>query len=84
MALNIKSDETDRLARQLADLTGETLTQAVTVALEERLARVKGRQRRPSLRYEIGRIQERVASLPRLDDRTDEQILGYDDVGLPR
>lgn len=39
MALSIKTDEADRLARELALLTGETLTDAVTNALRERLAR---------------------------------------------
>jgi antitoxin VapB len=39
MALSIKTDEADRLARELAQLTGETLTDAVTNALRERLAR---------------------------------------------
>lgn len=39
MALSIKTDEADRLARELAKLTGESLTDAVTVALRERLAR---------------------------------------------
>ncbi len=83
MALNIKSDETDSLARHLAELTGESLTEAVTVALRERLARVAGRRRAPALADEIRRIQRRLSALPRLDDRTDEEILGYDDVGLP-
>lgn len=84
MALNIKSEEADRLARHLSRVTGESLTEAVTAALRERLARVEGARRAPSLRDEIRRIQERVAALPVLDDRTDEEILGYDDAGLPR
>ncbi|MBO9559123.1 MAG: type II toxin-antitoxin system VapB family antitoxin [Caulobacter sp.] len=41
MALSIKTDEADQLARDLAKLTGETMTQAVTVALKERLDREK-------------------------------------------
>jgi antitoxin VapB len=39
MALSIKTEKADRLARDLAQLTGETMTQAVTIALEERLQR---------------------------------------------
>ena len=39
MALSIKTDEADRLARALSELTGETLTEAVTNALRERLER---------------------------------------------
>jgi len=44
MALSIKTDEADRLARTLARLTGETMTEAVTVALRERLARARARR----------------------------------------
>ena len=46
MALNIKSKETYRLARELADLTGESMTAAVTVALRERLHTVRRAQRK--------------------------------------
>ena len=46
MSLNIKNEETCRLAGELARLTGETMTGAITVALQERLERV-GRQREP-------------------------------------
>ena len=45
MALSIKTEEADRLARNLAKLTGETMTQAVTVALRERLAREQERRK---------------------------------------
>lgn len=83
MAISIKDPETDRLARQLAAATGETLTDAIREALRERLAREAQRARR-GLGAEVRRIQERVARLPVLDDRTDDEILGYDENGLPR
>ena len=83
MPLNIKNAEADRLARELAELTGETLTEALTIALRERLERESGRKRALGLREEIARIQERVARLPLLDRRTDEDIIGYDEHGLP-
>jgi antitoxin VapB len=44
MALSIKTDDADRLARALARLTGETMTQAVTTALRERLARERAKR----------------------------------------
>jgi len=44
MALSIKTDEADRLARELTRLTGETMTEAVTAALRERLARERARR----------------------------------------
>ncbi|HEX8275231.1 MAG TPA: type II toxin-antitoxin system VapB family antitoxin [Longimicrobiaceae bacterium] len=83
MALNIKNSEAERLARELADATGENITRAVTEALRERLIRKTGRVPDVTLREDIRRIQERVASLPVLDDRTPDAIVGYDEHGLP-
>jgi len=85
MALSIRDPETDRLARELARLTGESMTGAIRVALEERLAREK-RRREADIdrrRRAINAIVERFAKLPVLDDRSDEEILGYDENGLP-
>jgi antitoxin VapB len=84
MALSLKDPEADRLAREVAARTGETLTAAVIVALKERLARLKGRRRRRPLREELREIGRRCASLPTLDTRSEEEILGYDERGLPR
>jgi antitoxin VapB len=84
MALSIKHPEADRLARELAKSTGEGLTEAVIRALRERLAREKGRKRHRRLSEELRAIGERVAALPVLDQRTPEEILDYDDRGLPR
>jgi antitoxin VapB len=83
MALSIKHPEADRLARELVALTGETLTDAVVIALRERLARQTGRARVVPLREELATIRQRCASLPVLDDRTPEEIIGYDSQGLP-
>jgi len=83
MTLSIKNSEADHLARELADCTGESLTDAVIRALRERLERIKGSRRAAGLSDEIARIQERIAGLPRLDDRSDEDVVGYDERGLP-
>ena len=83
MALSIKHPEADRLARELARLTDETLTEAVLQALRERLERETGRRQTFGIREDIARIQERVARLPRLDERSDEDLIGYDEHGLP-
>lgn len=83
MPLSIKNEEVDRLARDLADRTGESLTQAILVSLKERLERVAGRSNAPGLREDVRRIQERVKVLELLDDRSDDEILGYDEHGLP-
>ena len=82
MALSIKDPETDRLARELAAATGETMTEAIRNALAERLARTRPPHRYP-LHEAIRRIQERFASLPVLDDRDPDDML-YDEHGLPK
>lgn len=81
MALSIKSDEADRLARELAAETGESLTEAVVVALRERLARRRNAASGAADR--LRRLRLDVARLPVLDERTPEEILGYDAHGLP-
>lgn len=80
MALSIKSDEADALARELADLTGESLTEVVTESLRERLDRER-RVRRRDLKSLVAEIQERIAALPVLDDRSDDEVLGYNEFG---
>jgi antitoxin VapB len=84
MALNIRSPETEALATELARLTGESKTEAVTKAVRDRLERVKrGRQRR-SLADELDAIGQQCAQLTVLDNRNPDEILGCDEHGLPR
>lgn len=83
MALSIKDPEADRLAREVAKATGETLTTAVVQSLRERLARVR-RARGPRLSEEILKIARRCAHLPVADKRSADEIIGYDERGLPR
>ncbi len=83
MPLNIKDPEADRLARELAAKTGETLTEAVVKALRERLKR-EGARTPVSLKDEIMAISRRTAARPRRSGRTPEEIIGYDERGLPR
>lgn len=80
MALSIKSERADRLARDLAELTGESITDAVVASIEARLD--LERRRRRSLG--LGDIVERFARLPLLDERDSDDIIGYDEHGLPR
>ncbi len=83
MTLSIKRIETEKLAHTLADLTGESLTTAVTVALEERLLRVQGKRAPVDLKNVLLSIGQRCAKLPDLDTRSPEEILGYNQSGLP-
>jgi antitoxin VapB len=84
MPLNIKDPATEKSVRELAALTGETVTTAVHRAAEERLQRVRQGQPGRSLAAEILEIGRRCASLPDLDARTADEILGYEEHGLPR
>jgi antitoxin VapB len=84
VALSLKDPEVDRLAREVAARTGETLTAAVATALRERLARLKSKRRHRPLREELREIGRRCAALPTLDDRSPDDIVGYDERGLPR
>jgi antitoxin VapB len=83
MALSIKHEEADRLARELAATTGESLTVAVLNALRERLRRERGRVRGPRLRHELLAIRSRCAALPVIDARSADEILGYGPGGVP-
>jgi antitoxin VapB len=85
MALSLKDPETDRLAREVARLTGESLTEAVRRALAERLERERLRRGQPvrGLAERLLAIARHCASLPDIDTRSPDEILGYDEHGLP-
>ncbi len=83
MALNIKHPEADRLARELAARTGETNTETVLLPLRERLKR-EGAKSPLSLKDELMEISRRCVALPRRTGLTADEIIGYDEHGLPR
>lgn len=83
MALSIKNEEADRLARELAERTGMGITEVVVDALRVRLAQEERRGRGSRLRDEVRRIQERVGRLEVRDPRPADEIVGYDESGLP-
>jgi len=82
--MSIKSIEVERLAREVAAKTGESLTSAIRSALEERLQRLNRQRRNQAMLSQLDDILRRVDRLPVLDTRTPDEILGYDDGGLPR
>jgi antitoxin VapB len=82
MALSIKKEEADRLARELARTTGESMTEAVVIALRERLERAR-RRRSAGMAQRLRRLAAEVQALPVLDDRPADEIVGYSDHGLP-
>ncbi|MBI4774174.1 MAG: type II toxin-antitoxin system VapB family antitoxin [Deltaproteobacteria bacterium] len=83
MAISIRNARAERLAREVAAESGENLTQAIIHALEERLERLKGRRMVSDTAQEIMKISERCSMLPDQDPRSPEEILDYDDFGVP-
>jgi antitoxin VapB len=67
----------------VAKRTGETITEAIRMSLQERLQRLAGRYAAPTKRDKLYEILNRVDALPKLDSRTDDEILGYDERGIP-
>lgn len=83
MALNIDNPEIEALVRKVTEKTGESAAQAVERSLCERLERIKGNNNGVSLADELDAIGKRCAALPDLDTRSADEILGYDESGLP-
>jgi antitoxin VapB len=81
MGLNIKNEETHRLAAQLATLTGGTMTQAVTVAIRERIEQVQRQRNVPEI---LARAQEIIRKSGGAQPYADHAELLYDEHGLPK
>ena len=83
MPLSIRNREAEKLARELASETGETLTQAIVQSLRDRLERLRGSRAAPDTLWEIMQISRRCALLADRDTRSAGEILGYDASGAP-
>jgi len=83
MSLNIKNERTHRQAKELARLAGETMTEAVDRAIEERLKRLRRKRNTKALAERLLEVGRHCATLPVLDDRSAEDML-YDERGLPK
>lgn len=81
MALSIKNEQAEKLARDLAERTGETITQAIIHALEDRLQRISGCRKSTDIMQEIIAISNHCHALPDLDHRSPDEIIGYDENG---
>lgn len=84
MALNIKDEEADRLARELAAATGQGITVAAKRAFEERLQRVRARTAAAKGGDDLDEVIARGRARATLDVRDIDAIVGYDEDGLPR
>ena len=84
MALNIRNAETEQLAAELALLTGRTKTEAVTEAIRDNLERLQRERSGRTLADELDEIGQRCAKLQVRDGRPADEIIGYDEHGVPR
>jgi antitoxin VapB len=84
MALSIRNPRAEKLAREVAVESGENITEAIIHALEERLIRLKGRRMPVGIVDEIMKISLRCRSLPDKDKRGADEILGYNEIGIPK
>ena len=83
MPLSIRNPRAEQLAREVAAESGESMTQAIIHALEERLQRMKGRHLAADLVDDIMDVSRRCRDLPDQDTRSADEILGYDNDGVP-
>ena len=82
MALSIRNPYAEQLARQVSSITKENITQTIIKALENRLENLKGKKTIIDIEQQILSISQRCSALPELDNRTDEEILGYNKDGI--
>jgi antitoxin VapB len=86
MVLMIKNARADRVVRELASRTGETIAEAVAIAAEERLAKLPAAEVRRSGSLDRAKLEAILAEFRAnriADPRTDDEIIGYDENGLP-
>jgi antitoxin VapB len=79
--LNIKNPETRQLALELSRITGESVTEAITAALRERLERMKRVRSKEGVAEKLLEMGRRWRTEPELDPRDPDEIL-YDEFGL--
>ncbi|MEA3543999.1 MAG: type II toxin-antitoxin system VapB family antitoxin [Thermodesulfobacteriota bacterium] len=82
MALSIRNPYAEQLARQVASLTNENITQTIIKALENRMESLKGKKTIVDVEQQIISISQRCNALPDMDDRNDEEIMNYNENGV--
>ncbi|MBS3779693.1 MAG: type II toxin-antitoxin system VapB family antitoxin [Desulfovermiculus sp.] len=82
MALSIRNPRAEKLAREVAALSGESLTQAIIHALEDRLGELHNSPSQQDLVGEIMKISQQCSELPDADPRDVDEILGYNEDGV--
>jgi antitoxin VapB len=86
MGLSIKNAEVERMVREIATTRGVSMTEALRQVLAEEVERQRA-AREAEIEAKVLRVREiveRTARLPRLNELSDDAIIGYDEIGLPR
>lgn len=83
MAISIKNEATETLARQVSAITGESITDAIRESLQERFDRLNRTARNRMMREEIRQIVKLCPKANRRTEMTDDELLGYDEFGAP-
>ncbi len=83
MGINIKHDEYERAIRELAASRGLSLTDAIGLAVYNELQRDREAERKADFLKCVREVQAAFAAIPIVDPRTPDEILGYDEFGLP-
>jgi len=83
MSINVRNARADDLIRALTRMTKQSITKIIVDALQEKLNKEQNRRLAPHLKEEILTIAHRCAHLPMIDSRTPEDILGYNQDGIP-
>lgn len=83
MALSIKNSEAERLAREVAKETGESITSAIESALRERLRQLRQKRNLDAREERIRETLSRLDRMRRRNNKPPDEILGYDESGLP-
>lgn len=85
MGLSIKNTEVERMLRELAERRGVGMTEALRQVLAEEMARAAAAREGEieATLAAVHRIQARFAAMPDVGDMTDDEILGYDESGIP-
>ena len=83
MAISIRNPRVEKLAREIGEKENLSMTQAILNALEEKLDRLKTNKETEKLRLQkLRAIADQCSSLPVLDSRSPDEILGYDETGI--
>lgn len=82
MALSIRNPRAEKLAREIVAMSGGNITQVIIKALEDQLERLRGRRTYTDTVKEIMTISSRCSSIPDIDERSPDEILGYNKIGV--